>query len=178
LVVVAMFPLFARVDKNFLPKDDESQFEVSLRAPEGASLEATRTVAESIARRVQSFPETSTTVVTLGNDPQRTKNLAAVYVKLVPTDRRKATQEDVMAHVRRDVLPAYARLDLRTQVSPVGVFSAGNNSVIQFYIGGPDLTELARYSRLMLAKLRAMPGVIDADSNLIVGKPELGVHID
>ncbi|HXO22869.1 MAG TPA: efflux RND transporter permease subunit [Thermoanaerobaculia bacterium] len=178
LVFVAMFPLFARVDKNFLPKDDESQFEVSLRAPEGASLEATRTVAESIARRVQSFPETSTTVVTLGNDPQRTKNLAAVYVKLVPTDRRKATQEDVMAHVRRDVLPAYARLDLRTQVSPVGVFSAGNNSVIQFYIGGPDLTELARYSRLMLAKLRAMPGVIDADSNLIVGKPELGVHID
>jgi len=75
LVFFSTVPLFVAVDKNFLPKDDESQFEVTVRAPEGASLEATRAVAESIARRVQQLPETETTVVTVGNDPQRTKKL-------------------------------------------------------------------------------------------------------
>jgi HAE1 family hydrophobic/amphiphilic exporter-1 len=178
LVFVSTVPLFVAVDKNFLPKDDESQFEISVRAPEGASLEATQAVAQSIARRVQQLPETVTTVVTVGNDPQRTKNLGSVYVKLVPTTKRKTTQEDVMQRVRDRVLPAYARLNLRTGVQPVNIFGGGNNAEIQFWIGGPDLDQLARYSQVLLARLKKVPGVIDADSNLIVGKPELGVRID
>src|SRR5262249_26902787 len=141
-------------------------------------LEATREVAQSIARRVQQLPEVETTVVTVGNDPQKTKNLGSVYVKLVPTTKRKTTQEDVMQKVRRDVLPAYARLDLRTGVQPVNIFGGGNNAEIQFWLGGPDLDQLAKYSQALMAKLKTMPGVIDADSNLIVGKPELGVRID
>ena len=178
LVFVSTVPLFVAVDKNFLPKDDESQFEVTVRAPEGASLEATQAVAQSIARRVQQLPETETTVVTVGNDPQRTKNLGSVFVKLVPATKRKASQEDVMASVRQRVLPAYARLNLRTGVQPVNVFGGGNNAEIQFWVGGPDLDQLAKYSQVLMAKLKTMPGVIDADSNLIVGKPELGVRID
>ncbi len=178
LVFVSTVPLFTAVHKNFLPTDDESQFEVTVRAPEGASLEATQAVAQSIARRVQQLPETVTTVVTVGNDPQRTKNLGSVYVKLVPTSKRKTTQEDVMQAVRDRVLPAYAQLHLRTGVQPVNVFGGGNNAEIQFWMGGPDLDQIARYSQVLLAKLKTMPGVIDADSNLIVGKPELGVRID
>jgi len=178
LVFVSTAPLFVRVHKNFLPTDDESQFEVTVRAPEGASLEATQAVAQSIARRVQQFPEVETTVVSVGSDPQRTKNLASVYVKLVPTAKRRTAQEDVMKRVRGHVLPAYARLDLRTGVQPVNVFGGGNNAEIQFWLGGPDLDQLARYSQVLMARLKAMPGVIDADSNLIVGKPELGVRID
>jgi len=178
LVFLSTVPLFVRVHKNFLPNDDESQFEVSVRAPEGASLEATQAVSESIARRVQRLPETETTVVTVGNDPQKTKNLGSVYVKLVPTTKRKATQEDVMQRVREQVLPAYARLHLRTGVQPVNIFGGGNNAEIQFWIGGPDLDQLARYSQALEAKLKTMPGVIDVDTNLIVGKPELGARID
>ncbi|HXU32544.1 MAG TPA: efflux RND transporter permease subunit, partial [Thermoanaerobaculia bacterium] len=34
-VFVSTIPLFQRVDKNFLPRDDESQFGVNVRAPEG-----------------------------------------------------------------------------------------------------------------------------------------------
>ena len=57
-------------------------------------------------------------------------------------------------------------------------FGAGNNAEIQFWIGGPDLDQLAKYSEVLLAKLKTIPGVVDADTNLVVGKPELGVHID
>ena len=31
---------------------------------------------------------------------------------------------------------------------------------------------------MLLAKLKQLPGAVDADTNLVVGKPELGVHID
>jgi len=177
-VFVSTIPLFVKVNKNFLPQDDESQFEVTVRAPEGSSLEATQTVAESIGKRIHQFPEVEAIVITVANDQQRTQNLASVYVKLVPVGKRKVDQFTVMDRIRQQVLPAYARLNLRSQVAPVSAIGGGNQAEIQFWIGGPDLEQLARYSNQLLPQLKAVPGVVDADSNLIVGQPELGVRID
>ncbi|HEV7669020.1 MAG TPA: efflux RND transporter permease subunit [Thermoanaerobaculia bacterium] len=177
-VFVSTIPLFQRVDKNFLPRDDESQFGVTVRAPEGSSLATTQTIVESIAKRVREFPEVEATVVTIGDDPQVTKNLGQVFVRLQPVDKRKADQFAVMSRVREQILPAYRRLGLRTSVTPISAFGGGNNAEIQFWIGGPDLDQLSRYSQQLLAELKKMPGVVDADSNLIVGKPELGARID
>jgi HAE1 family hydrophobic/amphiphilic exporter-1 len=47
-----------------------------------------------------------------------------------------------------------------------------------FWVGGPDLDQLSKFSQTLMAKLKSMPGVADPDTNLIVGKPELGVKID
>src|SRR6185436_15687920 len=49
-----------------------------------------------------------------------------------------------------------------------------------YWIGGPDLNRLQQVSTVLLAKLKEMQnaGVTDPDTNLITGKPELGVRID
>jgi HAE1 family hydrophobic/amphiphilic exporter-1 len=177
--VASTAPLFLRVNKNFLPQDDESQFEIVVRAPEGSSLAATERIAGSIAAQVRKMPEVRTVVLTIGDDPQVTRNLAVLYVALVPVGEREIDQYGLMDRVRREVLPRYGRLGLRSQVVPVAaVGGGGNNAEIQFWLGGPDLDRLTRYSRQLLAQVKAMPGVVDADTNLIVGKPELGVRVD
>ncbi|MDP9361612.1 MAG: efflux RND transporter permease subunit [Acidobacteriota bacterium] len=187
VIVVIMFltfltaiPLGKAVNKNFLPQDDESRFQVQVRAPEGASLETTQTIMESIAARVRRMPEVDTTVVTIGDDPQVTQNLGTVYVQLVPVGKRERSQFAIMAGIRENILPSYRRLNLRTNVSPVNAFGGGVNAEIMYWIGGPDLKQLERYSDVLLAKLRNMRnlGVVDPDTNLITGKPELGVRID
>ncbi|HKO56512.1 MAG TPA: efflux RND transporter permease subunit, partial [Thermoanaerobaculia bacterium] len=173
--------LGAAVNKNFLPQDDESQFQIQARAPEGSSLETTQTILESIANKVrQQVPEVDTTVVTIGDDPQITQNLGTVYVKLVPVEKRERNQFAIMADVRQHILPQYARLNLRTNVSPVNAFGGGVNAEIMYYIGGPDLKKLENASGVLLARLKQMQaeGVVDPDTTLITGKPELGVHID
>jgi multidrug efflux pump subunit AcrB len=178
--LVSIVPLAIVVNKNFLPSDDESQFQVQARAPEGASLQTTQTIMESIAARVRKLPEVETTVVTIGDDPQVTQNLGTVYVKLVPVDKRKRDQFAVMADVRNNIMPQYQLLHLRTSVGPVNAFGGGVNAEIMYWIGGPDLKQLSKYSDVLLADLRNMKnlGVIDPDTNLITGKPELGVRID
>jgi HAE1 family hydrophobic/amphiphilic exporter-1 len=178
LVVASTFPLGAIANKNFLPVDDESQFEVVVRAPEGSSLESTQTILQSIGRRIRELPGVEHTLLTIGADPQNTHNLGTLYVKLVPVSERDRDQQEIMEDVRRDIMPAYASLNLRAQVQRVNTFSQGNNAEIQFWIGGPDLERLDGYSQVLLAKLEAMPGAVDADTNYVVGKPELGVHID
>src|SRR5260370_1375194 len=70
--------------------------------------------------------------------------------------------------------------ELRTSVNPVAAISGGGqrNADINFVISGPDLDKLTKYSGNLLAKLKSLPDVVDADSTLITGKPELRVVID
>jgi HAE1 family hydrophobic/amphiphilic exporter-1 len=42
LVLFSSVPLFMMVNKNFMPQDDQAEFEVNIRAPEGTSLESPR----------------------------------------------------------------------------------------------------------------------------------------
>lgn len=181
LITFIGIPFFgARVNKNFLPSDDESQFQVQARATEGASLQTTQTIMESIATRVRKMPEVDFTMVTIGDDPQVTQNLGTVYVHLKPVEKRDRDQFEIMADVRKTILPQYQRLNLRTNVSPVNAFGGGVNAEIMYWVGGPDLTKLEHYSDVLVGKLRQMQsmGVVDPDTTLITGKPEIGVRID
>ncbi|MGH9336461.1 MAG: efflux RND transporter permease subunit, partial [Vicinamibacteria bacterium] len=178
LVFASTAPLFVIANKNFIPSDDESQFEVTVRAPEGSSLETTEVIMESIAKRVRAISGVESTLLTIGDDQQRTRNLGSIYVKLLPVSEREESQFDLMARVRNEVLPRYASLDLRDQVSPVSPFRAGQNSEIMFWVGGPDLDRLAEYAGRLMEVMSAQPGVVDPDTNLVVGNPELGIRID
>jgi HAE1 family hydrophobic/amphiphilic exporter-1 len=170
--------LFAVVDKTFLPYDDEGQFAVTVRAPEGASVNSTQTIAESIASRVRKLDGVTNTVVTIGDDPQQTLNLATVFVKLGEADKRD-DQYVIMDRVRKQVLPQYQRLNLRTQVAPVNEFGGGTDAEVMFWIGGPDLVQLDQYARQLTDAIKDPKlGTTDVDTNFIVGKPEMAVRID
>jgi hydrophobic/amphiphilic exporter-1 (mainly G- bacteria), HAE1 family len=178
VVLFSTIPLFMIVDKNFLPYDDEGQFAITVRAPEGASVASTQTIAESIATRVRQLKGVTMTVVTIGDDPQQTLNLATVYTKLGPAGERE-NQYEIMDRVRTEVLPHYQRLNLRTQVAPVNEFGGGTDAEVMFWIGGPDLVQLDKYARELTDAIKDPSlGTTDIDTNFIVGKPELAVRID
>ncbi|MDP9193934.1 MAG: efflux RND transporter permease subunit [Acidobacteriota bacterium] len=179
LVFLSTIPLFVVVDKTFLPFDDEGQFMITMRAPEGSSVATTQKISESIATRVRKLPDVDTTVITIGDDPQQTLNLASIYVKLKGFGQRDKDQYEVMDQIRTEVLPQYQRLNLRTQVAPVNEFGGGADAEVMFWIGGPDLVQLDKYARELTAVIRDPKlGTTDVDTNFVVGKPELGVRID
>ncbi len=185
LTFFSVVPLAKAVQKNFLPLDDESRFDVNVRAPEGTSLEQTRLISERLAREIRRLPGVALTVTTVGSPPGdpsgRGPNQASVFVRLVEPTRRADDQQQVMARVRQQVLPAFQRERLRVSVSPVNAFGGGtaaDSAAIQYVLRGPDLDKLATYAQGMLARVRNIPGVVDADTTLVVGKPELSVRIN
>ncbi|MDT7688498.1 MAG: hydrophobic/amphiphilic exporter (mainly bacteria), family [Acidobacteriota bacterium] len=179
LVILSIVPLFKFVGKNFLPTDDQSQFEVSVRAPEGSTLAATSAVVDKIAADIRQMPGVTDTLVTIGSGQQQTVNLASIYVKLADLKERSASQLELMGKARELVAKNYPK-ELRASVQPVAAISGGGNrnSDIQYVIGGPDLQKLTEYSQQLLEKMKTIPDVVDADSTLITGKPEVQVHID
>jgi HAE1 family hydrophobic/amphiphilic exporter-1 len=180
LVLLSSVPLGMVANKNFLPSDDASEFEIGLRAPEGTSLEATEIIANRIAARMKRIPEVVYTLVTIADDPAHTQNSGSIYVRLSPVGQRSRDQFAIMDEVRKDALPQVADKSLRTGVRPVATFGGGGsqNSEIQFTINGPDLKALERYANAVADAARKEPGVVDVDTSLNVGKPELSVHID
>ncbi|MGB7218981.1 MAG: efflux RND transporter permease subunit [Vicinamibacterales bacterium] len=180
LVLFSSVPLFMITPTAFLPPDDQSEFEINLRAPEGTSLESTEVITNRIANAIRAqVPEVLYTLVTVGGDPARTRNLGNIYVRLQPIEDRRRDQFVVMGQVRTDVLPPLAR-SLRTSVQPVANIGGGGNqnADIQFIINGPDLKKLEAYSSQLVALVRKQPGVVDVDTSLNTGKPELSVHVN
>ncbi|MFO0684664.1 MAG: efflux RND transporter permease subunit [Sandaracinus sp.] len=186
VIALGSIPVLGRaVSKTFLPLEDESRFEISIRAPEGTSLAQTQLVGERIARDVRALDGVAHTLVTVGSaegdSSGRGPNQATIFVALTPPTTRDVTQDNVITTVRNDVLPPYAGEHLRTIVSPVNAFgggSAADSASIQFVINGPDIDQLSEYSAAMLEQVRQIQGVVDADVTLVTGQPAYEVHID
>ncbi|HZT44144.1 MAG TPA: efflux RND transporter permease subunit [Chthonomonadaceae bacterium] len=173
----SMGPMGQAVNKNFLPDDDQSEFQITVRAAEGTSLAATQALARRIANDTSHLPGVSYTLLTIGNNAQQTPNLASIYVKMIDVEKRPTlSQQDVMQMARNTILPKYG--NLRGSVGPVPAFSTGSQATINYFIAGPDLNKLSSYSDTIMAQLKKVPGVVDADTSLITGVPELGVNID
>jgi HAE1 family hydrophobic/amphiphilic exporter-1 len=177
-VIISIVPLFKFVGKNFLPVDDQSQFEINVRAAEGNTLPATSALVEKIATDLRRLPGVEATLTTIGGGQQQLVNTASIYVKLAAIKDRKDTQDQLMVRAR-ELLKSYPK-QLRTSVQQVAAISGGGfrNADIQYVIGGPDLQKLTKYSEELLAKMKTIPDVVDADSTLITGKPELRIKID
>lgn len=177
LIVISTVPLAISLGKDFIPFEDENQFEVTVRAPEGTSLEGMDTIMQQIERDLRSLPGVVSILTSIGSGSQQRVNNGALYITLTDLRQRDFTQFDVMAQARR-LLKKYPQL--RTSVQNVATIAGGGfrAAAVQYTLQGPDLAQLTRYSEHLQNFLRSIPGVVDVDSTLETGKPEIGVTID
>src|SRR5262245_635201 len=180
LVLFSSVPLFMKANKNFMPPDDQGEFEINLRAPEGTSLESTEVISNRVASAVRGgIPEADYTLVTVAGDPAKTRNLGNIYVRLKRIEDRNRDQFTIMDIIRRQILPPLST-DLRTSVQEVAAIggSGAQAAPVQFTINGPDLQKLESIGRQVVERVKSMPGVVDMDTSLNTGKPELSVRVD
>ena len=178
LVLLSTVPLGIVVHKNFMPIDDQSEFLVSVRAPEGTSLQATELVTNRVATMIRErIPETDYTLVTAASDTAATPNVSSIYVKIAPLEKRRRDQFEIMGEVRSKILPQFAAERLRTSVRPASSMGGGGGDV-QFVLNGPDLAQMAGYARTIAATTTKIPGAVDVDTSLNLGKPEVQVALN
>ncbi|NNE67696.1 MAG: efflux RND transporter permease subunit [Pyrinomonadaceae bacterium] len=178
LVILSIVPLFMFVGKNFLPVDDQSQFEVSLRTDEGTSLQASSVLFERIATDIRQLPGVTDTLITAGGGQASAVNAGTIYVRLTDLSERDKSQDELMV-AARELLAKYPD-NLRAAVQQVQAFSGGGfrNANVQFVIGGPDLKKLEEYSEQLIEVIKKNPDAVDVDTTLISGKPEVQLEID
>jgi HAE1 family hydrophobic/amphiphilic exporter-1 len=71
------------VRSEFLPVEDQSEFNVVVKAPVGASLQKTQSILEEVRRRLADQPWIEYTFETIGADELERRNEGTLYVKMV-----------------------------------------------------------------------------------------------
>src|SRR5690606_35384014 len=138
LVLDSCIPVAKSLPGSFLPIDNKTKFQVTLRAPEGTSSEETLLYAERAAVALSKTPEVTQILTTVAENDQRTRNYAQLYVDLTDPSARKASQFDLMS-VARKIVPEVLPSNMRVNIAEVPDFAVGSNlQNVQYILSEPD----------------------------------------
>ncbi len=182
-VFFATIPLVKIIGVNFVPRDDQSEYQVTFTMPEGYTLARTDQVASEIEARLLQLPGTQHHFTVIGRsnglgDGQGDVTSGSIYFRIKELSDRKYSQFELMGRAR-EILKEFP--DVRgavLDVSAIGGGGGGDTRTFQISLKGPDLLKLGEYSEHLLGKLRGIPGLVDVDSTLALRKPEIQVEID
>ncbi|MBL8182984.1 MAG: efflux RND transporter permease subunit, partial [Blastocatellia bacterium] len=144
VTIASIFPLYKFVGMAFLPDEDESLFQVNLRAPQGTSLSATQSILDRIARDIRDqLPGVKGTVVLAGFGRGSGPNNGFINVSLLPVEERAKSQAELINQTR-GIVKQYSSKDYQVSVSASSSIAQGiglgrGGSGIGFFIAGPDM---------------------------------------
>jgi len=128
---------------------------------------------EEIVRKV---PEVTTILYSQGGGATRELNRANLMINLKPKSQRKKNQEQIKTEIRRSLKGVPG---LRASVENVSMIGGGQRqTAIQYSIRGLDLQNLQIFTRDIVKQFSKLPGIVDLDTSLETGKPEVRVLID
>lgn len=185
VVVASIWPLYSLVGYNFLPDEDESAIQVSLRAPQGTSLPATQSILERIARDIrEQIPGVENTLVNAGSGfGGGGPNSGSVQVRLKPVDQRDFSQVELIQKTRDMVRKRKYPKDYvinASGTSSIGQSIGGGRggSSLAYYISGPEIQKLDEYSEKLVERIKKDENFRDADRSLSPSSPEVRIIID
>lgn len=175
--------VFGWIGKDFVPRDDQSEFEVVMTLPEGYTLTRADELMKELEGRLKTLRGVTHVFTIVGDTTGRVAKgqgdvtAATIYCRLVDLKERPYTQFDVMADART-VLGDYP--DVRAAVQDVSAFQGtGFRQVdVDLNLVGPDLQELQKYAEKLADWMRSTGDFVDVDTSLSFRKPELRVRID
>ena len=180
-VVTALltFPLSRMVGREFVPNEDMGEWIAHLDAPEGTSLEGTTEIAFKLLKAVSGIEGVANIEPSIGVSGG---SGASTHIHLVcqalPIGQRKNTQADIINEMRRRLgaFPGY-----RPSITSRNALGSGEGTggfAISANILGPDLNEIATYSRRALIEAQKIPSLTDVKINLSLSNPEVHVEVD
>jgi len=178
LTVLSIVPMAMLVGKDFFAFDDQNEFEIVIKTPDGTSLAGTDAVIQNIEKEAWKLRGVQHVLSTINSGGSSSVTDGSVYIALSDLTERKFTQFEVMDDARAMMKVKFP--NLRVAIQPVQGVSGGSfraQSVI-LNVRGPDLKELQKYSSQILELMRSSRGLVDQDTTFSIGNPEVHVHLD
>lgn len=175
-IVILVVSTKFKVGMDFVPMQDNSEFQVILKAPVGISLEEMKRKIEPLTETIKEDNKIEYSFVSIGYNTAKDTHKAKIYAKLLPVEMREKSQSEIVAEFRerfKDVK------DLFVAVEQVPAFDTGeSNAPVQFVIKGASLERLEELSFKVKEILESKKGAVDIDTDYEKGKPEVRISIN
>jgi len=182
LVIIAATVIFVSsiflttfMGKEFVPPEDQSRFLVRLKAPIDYSVDEVDRMFKKAEDIVRSTPEVITCFYAQGFTMGQV-NRGLMFISLKPKSERQRSQQEIMAEVRKKIRNIPGLDGTAEDVSLIG--GGVRNVPIQYSVRGTDLTAVEAYAKKIVSEFSKIPGIVDVDTSLESGKPEIRVYID
>jgi multidrug efflux pump len=153
--------LFIQVPKGFFPQQDNGRLGGAVQADQDTSFQAMDHILQQMVAIIDSDPAVDNVNAFLGGST----NSARMFISLKPLDVRKTTADAIIARLR----PRLARVpgaSLFLQASQdLRVGGRQSSAQYQFSMRGDNLDDLNSFAPRMLAALRGVPIIADANSD-------------
>jgi HAE1 family hydrophobic/amphiphilic exporter-1 len=175
---VSVFFAQQALHTEFQPVEDQSEFNVTVRAPLGASLDVTRGILEQVRTRVdrEMKDELNYTFYKIGATELQKVNEGEMYVKLKDPEFRRRDQQALIEVARKalaDIQEAQISVQLVNRMGGGG----SRTEQVQFALRGPDFGVLNEMASYYEKRMKERSYYVDVDSTFEAGKPELDVLI-
>jgi hydrophobic/amphiphilic exporter-1 (mainly G- bacteria), HAE1 family len=178
LTLASIGPIAGSLPSSFVPPDDVSQFDVSVRAAGGLTVSEMRLTGERIAHRLRAVAGVEHTLLAIGGDAAQSPHLAKITVVLADPGRRPWTQSAVMARARAE-LASYETEGLRVTVGEAQVGGGDEaTQTVQYSLRGPDVELLTELAEKVTTDLKRGARAVDVDTTARRPLPAWGVEID
>jgi HAE1 family hydrophobic/amphiphilic exporter-1 len=175
-VFAATFPLNARVGRDWIPPDDQSELDISLDLPEGTSLQTTDATIQDIAVKLKQIRGVDFSVPEVR--PEGRVNHAHIYVRLIDAGQRDFSNTDIATDIRK-LLATYR--NLRSRVMTPSALGGGGES--QYYpirasLLGQDFNQVIELAKQGAIEMRKSRELVDVEPRINLNVPELQVRVD
>src|SRR3984893_15027377 len=168
------FKLNTLVGRDFIPADDQGEFQAIIDTPSDSSEDGTAAIATELAARYEKLPG----VVFAWPNIGARANHCHTYLRLTPASQRNFSYLDVADQIRQIwAEPRYRNLRTRFWF-PSALGGTENTGSIQPIILGPDFYRTAGLASNLAGKLRKIKGLLDVSAEINLNGPEFQVHID
>jgi len=173
LTLASTVVLNKHVGRDWIPTDDQSEFQIITDFPEGTSFEGTIRPLKEIAARARKLPGVEYVY------PRANERMghAHLYVHLVAPDKRDLNSEQV-GDLARKLMTEYPYIRGRVMLPSALGMGEQINFPISLNILGPDLRVLADLAKNIAIEMKKRPELTDVDVGLNLNNPELQVRID
>ncbi len=177
LILIASLAITPFMNFEFMPAQDQGQFDVTIEMPIGTNVDETNRITSIVESRImdkKTYPEVDSTFTTVGsagetvmgstsNGPQ----YASIMVHVVDKSERKRTIWQIMSDLGKDVADIPGP-QIRMQLSGMG---GSGRPPVQIELTGLDTQEIVRTAA-------RVEGTRDVLNSWKLGKPEIQVTVD
>ncbi|MEP6591170.1 MAG: efflux RND transporter permease subunit [Gemmatimonadota bacterium] len=171
-LLVGAVLVFKSLKREFIPSDDRGVIFANLVAPEGSTFAYTDGYQKQVEAIFRGVPEVESvfSIVGRGGSP----NGGFVVARLLPWEERTRSVDDILKEVRPRLGAIPGIQAFASNPPAIG----GNGSPVQFIVRNPNYDSLLAANDRLLKAARAIPGLLNVDTDLKVNKPELTVNFD
>jgi len=173
-------PLNRMVGREFVPNEDMGEWTVHLDAPEGTSLDGTTDVAFKLLKVVSGIEGVAQIEPSIGVSGATAGSSTHIHFlcQALPIEARTNTQAQIITEMRRRLAAHPSYRPSITSRNALGSGEGTGGFAISANILGPDLAQIAEYSKKALVGAQQLATLTEVKIGLNLSNPEVHVAVD